>query len=181
MTNLPYLGKRYFCLPALVGALTLFAVACIPENRVDRNKFAALNQTALELKTVITSSRPCDVPDALVQKLASGIASVKDKTASMAEREVIAAYSNLLTTYKDGMLLCRSRTHLTQFTFVPKGRIYVTQEIDPIVERYDLATEKHLYKPTGQTWRSIDGNSMLVIWESAVSQTQNVDFLVNYN
>ena len=173
--------RNHIVVVTLFSVMMLLASACIPENRVDKNKFAELNQTALELRTVITSSRPCDVPDALVQKLASGIAAVRDRASSMAEREVITAYSNLLTTYRDGMLLCRSRTHLAQFTFVPKGRIYVTQEIDPIVERYDLATEKHLYKPTGQIWRSIDGNSMMVIWESAVSQTQNVDFLVNYN
>ncbi len=170
-----------------IAAVTIFSVmmflasACIPENRVDKNKFAELGRTAQELKTAITSSRPCEVPDELVQRLASGIAAVKDKASSRAERDVVAAYSNLLSTYHDGLLLCRSRAHLAQFQFVPKGRIYVTQEIDPIVEKYDLSTEKHVYKPTGQVWRSIDGDSMRIVWESAVSQTQNIDFLVDHN
>ncbi len=94
---------------------------------------------------------------------------------------MIKAYSNLLTTYQDGLLLCNYRNHFSQFEFVPKGRIYVSQELDPLVLKYDLSTESHLYGPTGLYWRSIAGDSMTVIWERAELQTKNIETMVNYN
>ncbi len=163
------------------SVFALLAVACLPENRVDKAKFDELGRTMQALRSAISSSAPCGVPESLVQQLAAGIATAKDKASSQAEKNVVTAYSNLLTTYQDGLLVCWSRTHLTKFTFVPKGRIYVTQELDPIVERYDLSTQKHVYKPTGQVWKSIDGNSVAVIWQSARAQTQNIEFMVDHN
>jgi len=70
---------------------------------------------------------------------------------------------------------------LSNFDFFPKGRIYVSQELDPLVERYDLAVEKHLYKHTGQYMRTVDGDSIRVIWESARTQIKNMENMMNYN
>ncbi|HSQ77763.1 MAG TPA: hypothetical protein VLN91_02625, partial [Nitrospirota bacterium] len=117
----------------------------------------------------------------ILQRLVSGIAALKNKTASKEENDLIEAYSRLLSTYKDGLLLCRYRTHLSQFQFVPKGRIYVVQELDPLVEKYGLPTESHLYGPTGVHWRSIAGDSINVIWESAEFQIKNIENMVKYN
>jgi len=86
-----------------------------------------------------------------------------------------------LTTYNDGLLLCKYRTHLSQFPFVPRGRIYVFQELDPLVLKYDLPTESHVYRPTGLHWRSIAGDSIKVIWERAESQIKNIEVMVKYN
>jgi len=158
-----------------------FASGCGSDDHIDKGKFTELNRTTQDLKSVITSIKPCDVPDELLQRLASGITAAKGKAASKAERDLITAYSSLLTTYKDGLLLCRSRTHLSKFEFVPKGRIYVTQELDPLVEKYSLSTERHLYEPTGQLWKSIDGDSIKVIWENADAQSKNIENMVNYN
>lgn len=148
---------------------------------MDKGKFSELNRTAQDLKASLASGKPCDAPDTLQQRLASGIEALKNKTASQEERGLIDAYSRLLTTYKDGLLLCRYRTHLSQFQFVPKGRIYVVQELDPLVEKYDLPTESHVYGPTGVHWRSIAGDSINVIWVSAEFQIKNIENMVNYN
>jgi len=165
----------------LLSALLLFTSACVSEPGFDKGKFAELDRIVQDMKAAVSSSNPCDVPDILQQRLASGIAAVKDKANSKRERDLIMAYSYLLTTYKDGLLLCRSRTHLSNFDFFPKGRIYVSQELDPLVERYDLAVEKHLYKHTGQYMRTIDGDSIRVIWESARTQIKNMENMMNYN
>jgi len=165
----------------LLSAIMLFASGCTSEQGIDKKKFAELDRTEQELKTFLISDKPCDVPDALLQRFASGIAAVKDKAASKAERDLITAYANLLATYRDGMLLCQFRTHLTVFPFVPKGRIYVSQELDPLVERYGLSTERHVYKPTGQYWRSIDADSITVIRENAEAQTRNIENTLKYN
>lgn len=159
----------------------LFGPGCVWEPGIDKGKFTELNRTARELQTSLTSGEPCEVPDALLQRLASGTAALKDKTASKGERDLIRAYSNLLTTYQDGLLLCKYRTHLSQFQFVPKGRIYVFQELDPLVQKYDLPTASHVYKPTGLKWKSIAADSIRVIWESAGSQLKNIENMVNYS
>ncbi len=161
--------------------IMLFNFGCVSEPGIDKGKFAELNRIAEEMKSAVSSGNPCDVPAALEQRLSAGIAAVKDKTASKAERDLVAAYSHLLTTYEDGLLLCHSRTHLTSFQFLPKGRIYVSQELDPLVEKYDLSIEKHLYKPTGQYWKSIPGDSIKVIWESAQAQIKSIETMVKYN
>lgn len=164
-----------------LSVIIFFGPGCSWEPGIDKKKFSELNRTVQELRVSLRSDKPCDVPDTLLQRLASGTAALKDKTASKAERDVLAAYSRLMTTYEDGMLLCRYRNQLHQFQFVPQGRIYVSQELDPLVEKYGLATERHLYEPTGAYWRSIDGNSIRVIWESAEVQTKNIENMVNYN
>ncbi len=165
----------------LFSAATFFIYGCVLEQGIDKAKFSDLNRTVQDLKIVIASNSPCDAPAELQQRLAAGIAAVKDRTASRPERELITAYSNLLAVYQDGLLLCRYRNQLTDFQFVPKGRIYVSQELDPIVEKYELSTEKHQYKPTGQYWRSVPGDSIRVIWSRAQNQIKNIETILKYN
>jgi hypothetical protein len=164
-----------------LSAIMFFSSGCVSEPGIDKGKFSELNRTARDLQNSITSGNPCDVPDRLLQKLVSETAALKDKTASKGESRVIEAYSHLLTTYKDGLLLCQYRTQMNQFQFVPRGRIYVFQELDPLVDKYALSTESHLYKPTGVYWKSIAGDSIKVIWESAEIQLKNIENMVNYN
>jgi hypothetical protein len=166
----------------VLSAILLFTAGCVAtEPDLDKGKFAELNRAAQELKTAISSGMRCEVPDAVLQELTSGTAVLKDKTASKAERDLLAAYSHLLATCKDGLLFCKSRTQLSGFQFVPKGRIYVFQELDPLVEKYDLPTETHVYGPTGKHWRSISEDSIRVIWERAEEEIQNIKTMVNYN
>lgn len=164
-----------------LSTIMLFNSGCASEPGIDKKKFSELNQISRNLKNSIVSDKPCDVPGTLLQKLDSETTSLKTKAASKAEKDIIEAYSHLLTTYKDGLLLCKHRTHLNQYQFVPKGRIYVFQELDPVVDKYDLPTESHVYRPTGVHWRSIAWDSINVIWESAESQTKNIENMVNYN
>ncbi len=161
-------------------AIALFISACKSEPGIDKGKFAELNRTAQDLRAAITLSNPCDVPDNLQQRLASGITALKDKASSKEEHNLIAAYRQLLTTHKDGLLLCRYRTQFSSFDFFPKGSIYVSQELDPLVEKYDLSVEKHVYKGTGQYMRSIDGNSIQVVRESARAQIKNIENMMYY-
>ncbi len=165
----------------LSSVIIFFGSGCVSEPGIEKGKFAELNRTARELRMSIPPDKPCDVPDALLQKLVAGTAALQDKTKSKAERDVMDAYARLLTTYKDGLLLCQYRNQLNQFPFIPQGRIYVSQELDPIVDKYGLSIERHLYKPTGVYWKSVPGDSIKVIWESAENQTRNIENMVNYN
>jgi hypothetical protein len=162
------------------SAILLFTAGCISEPGFDRGKFEELKRVAQDLKTAVSGTSPCDVPDALQQRLVLGIAAVKEKGTSPAEDGVLAAYSHLLTTYRDGLLLCRSRSQMASFAFFPKGRIYVSQDLDALVEKYDLSTERHRYEPTGQYMRSIDGDAITVIWERVQAQIQNIENMIDY-
>jgi hypothetical protein len=174
-------GRAVHTLASAIAAVTLFSWGCTTEPGLDKGKFAALYGAAQDLKTVIGSGTCGGATDAVVQRLASGTAALKDRTASKAERDLLSAYTHLLATCRDGLLLCQFRTHLSNFQFVPKGRIYVTQELDPIVEKYGLPTERHLYEPTGKYWRSISGDSITVIWERAGAEIKNIENMTNYN
>lgn len=165
----------------LLSAMMLFSPGCVSEPGIDKGKFTELNRITQDLKTAIKSGKPCDVPETLLQRLASGTAALKDKTTSKGERDLIEAYSRLLTTYSDGLLLCQYQNPSSQYQFVPKGRIYVFQELDPLVQKYGLSMESHLYSPTGVHWRSISGDSIKVIWESAEFQMKNIENMLNYN
>jgi len=88
---------------------------------------------------------------------------------------------NLMITSQDALFVCRSRANLSGFGIVPKGRIYVTQELDPIVEKYDLAIERHVYKPTGAYWKSISVDSIRLIWEKAEMQIKSIEVMLTYS
>ncbi len=173
--------RRNHIVIIFLSAILPLSLGCVLEQGIDKGKFSELNRIARELQASLSSDKPCDVPGSLLQRLDTGITVLKDKTVSKGERDVIAAYSRLLTTYKDGLLLCQYRTQMNQFEFVPRGRIYVFQELDPLVDKYGLSTERHLYAPTGVHWKSIAGDSIKVIWESAEIQLKNIENMVNYN
>ena len=165
---------------ALLAALILFVAGCSTEPVLDKGKFTELARAARDLKTALGSGEPCAVPDRVLEELEAELAVLKGRTASKPETDLLAAYANLLAISRDGQLICRSRTHLTRFEFVPRGRIYVTQDLDPIVERYGLPTEQHVYKPTGARWKSISADSILMIWEKAAAKIQNIEVMLKY-
>lgn len=183
-TDFPYVRRRMKqvgIVIVLLSAIMLLGPGCESEPGMDKAKFAELNRAALDLQAAITSATPCDIPDTLLQRLVSGTTALKDRTTSQEERDLLGAYTNLVTTYKDGLLLCKYRNALTQFEFVPKGRIYVFQELDPLVQKYELSTQSHVYQPTGLHWRSIDGDSIQVIWKNVEFQIKIIQNMINYN
>lgn len=161
--------------------MVLLGPGCASEPGLDKGKFAESLRIARNLHTSLANGNPCDVPAELLQKLALETEALKSKAVSPAEKNVVRALSGLVNTYNDGVLICKSRTHLSQFPFVPKGRIYVVQELDPLVLKYDLPTESHVYRPTGVSWRSISWDAVKVIWESAGAQLKNIENAVNYS
>ena len=175
------MNRERFRILLLAPALMLVLSGCVTEPRLDKKKFVALNRAAQDLKAAIGSGRGCEMTESLTQRLASGMAALQDKTASKAERDLLSAYAHLLAVTRDGLLLCQSRTLLAGFPFVPKGRIYVAQELDPIVEKYDLPTEKHLYTPTGKYWKSVPEDSISTVWETAEAEIRHIENMVNYS
>jgi hypothetical protein len=164
----------------LLLMLLFVCQGCVSKPGIEKSKLSELNQAVKDLKTFITSGKPCDAPETVLQKLASGATAIKDKATSQDERDLVAGYVRLLTTYKDGLLLCRRQTQSAQLPIVPQGSIYVFQDVDPLVEKYGFSTESHLYKPTGVYWKSISGDSINVIWKNVEFQIKYIENIVNY-
>ncbi len=173
--------KKYGIILIALSAMAVFSPGCTREQGINKGKFAELIRIVQDLKTAIASGKACDVPNAVLERLAAGTAVLKDKAGSQDERDLLAACEDLAAIYRDGLLLCRSRTHLTGFPFVPKGRIYVTQELDPVVEKYGFSTERHEYKPTGQYWKSIDAGAINTVWEQAGFRIRYIENMVRYH
>jgi hypothetical protein len=174
MSNIVCPKKRYFC--AALFALFFFFQSC--SEQFDRGKFAAVDNAAREVKGSIAKGDYRIFGDR-VQKLAHEIGALRGKTASKREEELLDAYVFLHSIYHDGFLLWKYRTEFTRYGFVPQDLIYVGQDIEPIVERYKLKTESHVYEPTGQQWRSIPADSIRFVWASADSQLEKIDFLLH--
>lgn len=86
------------------------------------------------------------------------------------EEELFRVYDDLLTIFRDGQILWKYKAEFVYYGFVPEGMIYVGQDIEPIVAKYGIPTEAHLFKPTRQAWRSIPDSSIVVIWKNAHSR-----------
>jgi hypothetical protein len=141
--------------------------ACSSEPEMDKTKFRKLDQIAQELKTSHAAGTSYQHFGELLQALAAELAAVKAKALSKDEMEQLNAYSVLYGIYQDGYILWKYKLEFAPFGFVPKGSIYVSQDVEPIAFKYSFPTESHLYEPTQQYWKSISEDSIQIIWNNA--------------
>jgi len=161
-------------------AIFFFNGACSFDSGIDKGKFEKLKGAAQAVKTSITSNESYEQVTGRVQQLATDIAALKDKVRTQKEKELLEAYSVLLAKYRDGLVLWKYKLDFSFFDFVLKGRIYVGQDVEPIVIKYRFPTESHLYGPTGQYWNSLPGDSIQIIWSYADSQLKTIENITNY-
>ncbi len=166
---------------SLVAILSLFifCFACTAYE-FDKKKFENVNHAAQAVRDSVKAGANIRHLDDLLQKLSSEIAALKDRVKSEKEVDLLKDYSNLLAIYRDGLILWKYKTEFTRYGFVPKGLIYVGQDVESIVEKYRLPTESHIFKPTKQSWKSIPESSIQIIWMNANSQLKIIDNILNY-
>ena len=152
---------------ALLLMIVFITVSCSSEQEINRTKFKKLDQAAQEVKTALNEKTSNQHFGELLQNLSAEIAAVKAKALSKKEMELLHAYSVLAGVYHDGYVLWKYKLEFAPFGIVPQGRIYVSQDVDPIAFKYNLPTESHLYKPTQQYWKSISEDSIQIIWNNA--------------
>lgn len=157
----------------------LLSGACSSEPAINKNKFAKLSIAAQAVKTSIAAGESHSQVADREKQLSIEIMALKDKVATEEEKKLLQAYSDLSAIYRDGLEIWQCKLDFAFLDSQLKGRIYVCQYVEPIVERYRLSTESHLYKPTGQHWKSIGEDSIQIIWENADSQLKLIDNLIN--
>jgi hypothetical protein len=169
--------KSFF---AALSICIFFIGACSFESGIDKVKFAKLKVAAQAVKTSIAAGESYQQVTEKVEQLAADIAALKDKVPTQKEKELLEAYADLLADYRDGLVLWKYKLDFAFFDVMLKGRIYVGQDVEPIVIKYRFPTESHLYEPTGQYWKSIPGDSIQAIWSYADSQLKAMDNITNY-
>lgn len=165
---------------ALLLIIFLLAVSCSKEHGIDKNKFRKLSDAAHSVKTALTGGASYRQLSERIQNLSAEVSALKNKVTAKEEKELLAAYSDLLEMYSDGLLLWKYQLEFAPFDFVPKGRIYVGQDVEPIVSKYHFATESRLYQPTGQQWKSLPEDSIRIVWSNADAQLKIIENMTNY-
>jgi len=158
----------------------LLAASCSSGPGIDKGKFTKLNGAAHAVKTSLAGGASYRQLTERVQNLSTAIAALRDKAAAKEEKELLTAYSDLLAMYQDGLLLWKYKLEFAPFDFVPRGRIYVGQDVEPIVFKYRFPTESHLYQPTRQRWKSLSEDSIQIIWSNADAQLKIIENMTNY-
>lgn len=157
--------------------IVVLCCACSPE--VDTKKFDILNREAGTIQSSISSGTTYERFGELLDGFSAEIKAVGNTAESKKERELLKEYSVLLSMYRDGYLLWRFSREFSKHNFVPGGRIYVGQDIEPVVTRYRLSTETHIYGPTQQAWKSISADSIKIVWYNAGEEFKRIKFLLN--
>lgn len=155
-------------------------VACSSQPAINKNKFAKVKAAALSVKSALAAGASYQESNDRVEHLSVEISELKNNVTTKQEKGLLEAYSDLLECYRDGLILWKYKLEFAVFDFMLKGRIYVAQDVEPIVLKYRLSTETHLYAPTHQYWKSIDEDSIRLIWINADSQMKLIETITNY-
>ena len=157
-----------------------FLAGCPSAPGINKSKFKKAYAAAYEVKNSIAAGESYQQVAGRIKQLSAEISASKEEVATDEEKDLLDAYSDLLSTYSDGLVLWKHKLDFAFFNPVLKGRIYVGQDVEPIVLKYRFSTESHLYKPTGQYWKSIPGDSIGIIWSNADSQLKVIEGLMRY-
>ena len=168
---------------AFLLMISMINMACSFEQfepSIDKNKFAKLNAAATSVKASIAAGESYQQVAQKVDVLSGEIVTMKKAAATKREKRLLKAYSDLLAIYNDGLVLWKYRESFPYLAPELKGRIYVAQDVETIVEKYRFPTESHVYKPTGQRWKSISADSIGIVWKNADDQIAIINNITNY-
>jgi hypothetical protein len=172
--------KELKSLLLMLSVIFLLNGACTSEPEINKNKFDKLSGAARSVKTSIAAGESYQQVADRIQQLSIELTALRNAGTAKREKNLLDAYSDLLAIYRDGLLLWKYKLEFAFFDSVLKGRIYVGQDVEPIVLKYRLSMESHLYEPTGLYWKSIPGDSIRIIWSNADSQMKIIEHITNY-
>ena len=167
-------------LSAVVSIFLLLTWGCSSQPAINKTRFGKAKAAAQAVKAALASGASYQDSAERVEHLSAEISALKYEVTTKREKELLEAYSDLLGYYKDGLLLWKYKLEFASFDFMHKGRIYVSQDLEPVVWKYGLPTETHIYAPTHQRWNSVDEGSIKVIWANADSQLKIIENIENY-
>jgi hypothetical protein len=155
------------------------AVLCLSCSQgIDRERFRNADRAVSDVQRAVVDPGGYQQAEELAQRLSDEVMALQGSVKSKKERELAGEYLVLLGMYRDGLTLWRYHAEFSGHDFVPKGLIYVGQDVEPIVTKYRFQTESHVFGPTQQPWKSIPGDSIQVIWYNAGQQLKRIGALL---
>src|SRR5271157_671636 len=115
---------------------------------LDKEKFNGVTGAAQKVKGTLASGAGYQAFGEALQKLSAEITALNDKARTDREKDLLKDYSDLYSIYHDGYILWKYKLEFTRYGFVPGNLIYVGQDIDPIIVKYRIPVESHVYEPT---------------------------------
>ena len=170
---------KSYAVVSFLLALSVVCAACSSPPELDKRKFNGVTGAAQAVRKTLVSGAGYKAFGSVLQEMSSEIATLKGRVLTDEEKELVKDYSDLYSIYQDGHILWKYKIEFIRYGFVPKELIYVGQDIEPIIDKYRIPVELHVYAPTQQSWKSIPEASLQMIWTNADSQMQIINNRVN--
>ncbi|MEJ2695999.1 MAG: hypothetical protein P8013_05060 [Candidatus Sulfobium sp.] len=167
----PYFFRAY----TLLAVFFLASCSLIDGPKIDTKRFRAVDRAARSVGAAISTGTDYGRFNELIEEFAEEISRIQISAGSAGDAELLKHYQNLLGIYRDGLVVWRYKLEAPRYDFIPPGRIYVGQDVEPIVEKYRFSVETHVYLPTDKTWKSMSEESLRVIWMNARSQMEVIN------
>jgi hypothetical protein len=150
---------------ALLSQVIFF---CSCSSHIDKQKFREIRSAAKAIDLAVEDPTLSYAGfGELLKNLNDEIARTKVLVNTPEEKGLLNSYEELAALYKDSSVLWEYKAGSSQYTWIPKGRIYVDAEVRTLVEKYHFPTESHVVELTNHHWESISADSIKVIWEKA--------------
>ena len=107
---------------AALSVMFFLLGACSSQPAISKNKFVKVHAAALAVKTALASGASYQESTDRVEHLSAEISDLKDKVTTKREKELLDDYSDLLGSYRDGLLLWKYKLEFAFFDFVLKGK-----------------------------------------------------------
>lgn len=141
----------------------ILLVGCTP--KIDQNKYENLHRAAKTIEAATAVGVNYQKFGELLQNLSAEFSIANDKAKSDTEKELLKEYLDVLMTYQESATIWKKKITSTRYDWIPSGQVLVESELRPIISKYSLPTESHIF--TGIKFETISENSIQVIWGKA--------------
>jgi len=76
-------------------------------------------------------------------------------------------YQEALTSYQDSLTVWKNSIDGASYDWIPRGEIYVEDELKPLVTKYSLQTQPRSIEITGHKFETIPESAIQQIWTKA--------------
>lgn len=159
-------------IPITMLGLALLA-GCSP--KIDQKKYENLYRAAKAIEGAIAVGITYPKFGELLQNLSTEISIANDKAKSDTEKELLKSYFEVLTTFQESSTVWKYKIEGSRYDWIPKGQIFVEDELRPIIEKYSFPMELHEIKITRNSFTTISENSIKIIWEKAHDQLEKAN------
>jgi len=149
----------------VVAALSVFAVSCRETPRSSRRElFQPLYRAARAVDGAIAAGVSYADLGSLVRQLSTELLIAGDSATSDDDKKLVAAYGELLATYKDSLTVWKHQIDSGKYEWL-HGQIPVDPEVAPLVQKYNLPTTDA--GTSAEPFRVASASSLQVVWGAA--------------